>query len=167
MVHRFLNSKLDEWGYFTLTIASGTRYLLYGSKICHTSNPKCRFSLQSSTGSKKHLAEEAALLSVSPTGSCASTKCPPVQAHALAAEHVLTATRLTAVKSPFLSWWSLTTFSKWAAFIVATSCTGTTEPSVSPQEALPLQNSLLVRIPATLMEGCPCNPGARQMVPRG
>lgn len=53
VVRRFLHSKLDEWGYFILTIASETQYLLYGSKICDTSNPKCRFSLQSSTGSKK------------------------------------------------------------------------------------------------------------------
>lgn len=109
-----LHSKLDEWGYFILTIASETQYL-------------CMVA-------KKHLAEEAALLSVSTQGQLCECTVP---AHALAAEHVLTATRLVAVKSPLISWWSLTTFSKWAAFIAATSCTGTTEPSVSPQELFP------------------------------
>lgn len=142
MAHRFLHSKLDEWGYFILTIASGTWYLLYGSKICDTSNPKCQFSLQDSKGSKKKK---------SGRGGCSAIclqiceckvpahagPCGPMQAHALAAEHVLNTTRLAAMKAPFLSWWSLTTFSKWVAFITATSYTGTTEPSVSQQELFP------------------------------
>lgn len=86
--------------------------------------PNADFPCRVQQVAKKHLAEEAALLSVSTQGQLCECTVP---AHALAAEHVLTATRLAAVKSPLISWWSLTTFSKWAAFIAATSCTGTTE----------------------------------------
>lgn len=57
-----LHSKLNEWGYFILTIASETQYL-------------CMVA-------KKHLAEEAALLLCylsPPRGSCVSAQCPPMR----------------------------------------------------------------------------------------